>query len=64
MEKNGGKKRVKEIVFDENDNRSVESYRNKKGKKGISEVSFLLFLNSSLRKSVKVFLFMHIERKS
>ena len=43
MEKNGGKKREKEIVFDENDNRSVESYRSKKGKKGVSEVLIFIY---------------------
>lgn len=40
MEKKNKKRQVKEIVFDENDNGSVTSFRNKKGK-NLSEVSTL-----------------------
>lgn len=40
MEKKNKKRQVKEIVFDENDNGSVASFRNKKGK-SLSEVNAL-----------------------
>lgn len=38
------KKRVKEVIFDETGNRSVETFRTKRGKKQLSEVRSYWFL--------------------
>lgn len=45
MEKKGDKKRVREVVFDENENSSIDSFRNKKSRKQLSEVGIFVFPN-------------------
>lgn len=38
MKNKGNGKRVREVVFNDNDNQTVESYRSKKSKQSLSEV--------------------------